>query len=135
MDYLKLLKEAKEKLPDVQETGSRFEIPQVKGHIEGNKTIITNFLQIVSTLRRPQEQLLKFLQRELATPAVLDGSRLIFGRKLPSKLINTKIERYCKEFVLCNECGKPDTSIIKEGRVMVLKCMACGAKHPIKAKI
>ena len=135
MDYLKLLKEAKEKLPDVQETESRFEIPQVKGHIEGNKTILTNFPQIVSILRRPQEQLLKFLQRELATPAVLDGSRLIFGRKIPSKLINAKIERYCKEFVLCNECGKPDTSIMKEGRVMMLKCMACGAKHPIKSKI
>ena len=135
MDYKSLLKEAKEKLPDIQETGSRFEIPKVKGHVEGSKTIIINFQQIVAQLNRPQEHLLKFLQRELAAPAVLDGRRLIFGRKLPSGIINQKIELYCKDFVLCKECKKPDTKIIKEGRAMFLRCTACGAKHPIKSKI
>ncbi len=135
MDYSKLLKEAKEKLPDVQDTGSRFEIPVVKGHVQGNKTIITNFQQIVDKLGRPKEQLVKFLQRELATPATLEGPRLVFGRKLPSALINKKIELYCKDFLLCKECDKPDTKVIKEGRLMLLRCTACGAKHPIKSKI
>ena len=135
MDYLDLLKEAKKKLPDVQETESRFEIPIAKGHIQGNKTVITNFQQIVDTLRRPKEQILKFLQRELAAPAILEGTRLILGRKISSKIINGKIELYCKEFVLCKECGKPDTKLIKEGRVLMAKCAACGAKHPIKSKI
>lgn len=135
MEYLKLLKEAKEKLPDIQTTGSRFEIPIVRGHVQGNKTIITNFQQIVDKLGRPKEQLLKFLQRELATPAVLEDQRLILGRKIPSGLINKKIDLYCKDFVVCKECGKPDTKILKEDRVMFLKCSACGAKHPIKSKI
>ncbi len=135
MDYLKLLKEAKEKLPDVQDTGSRFEIPIVKGHVQGNKTIVTNFQQIVDKLGRPKEHLLKFLQRELATPAVLEDQRLVLGRKIPSGLINKKVDLYCKDFVICKECGKPDTKIMKEERVMFLKCTACGAKHPIKSKI
>ena len=135
MDYSKLLKEAKEKLPDVQDTGSRFEIPVVRGHVQGNKTIITNFQQIVDKLGRPKEQLLKFLQRELATPAVLEDQRLVLGRKIPSTLINKKIDLYCKDFVICKECGKPDTEIIKGDRVLSLKCTACGAKHPIKSKI
>ncbi len=135
MDYLKLLAAAKEKLPDVQETGSRFEIPVVKGHVQGNKTIITNFQQIIDKLGRPMEQLLKFLQRELATPALMEGPRLVFGRKIPSSLINKKVELYCKDFVICNECGKPDTKMIKEDRIMFLRCTACGAKHPIKSKI
>jgi translation initiation factor 2 subunit 2 len=135
MNYEDLLKDAKEKLPNIQENSERFEIPKVKGHIQGNKTIITNIPQIVAKLGRPQEQLIKFLQRELATPAVLDGPRLVFGRKLPSGIINKKIELYCKEFVLCKECGKPDTKMIKEGRVMLLRCTACGAKQPIKSKI
>jgi translation initiation factor 2 subunit 2 len=135
MNYEDLLNDAKKKLPDVQETSERFEIPKVKGHIQGNKTIITNIPQIVAKLGRPQEQLIKFLQRELATPAVLDGPRLVFGRKLPSGAINQKIELYCKEFVICKECGKPDTKMIKEGRVMLLRCTACGAKQPIKSKI
>ena len=135
MDYLKLLKEAKEKLPEIQATESRFEIPKAKGHIQGNKTVISNFQQIVDKLGRPLEQLLKFLQRELATPAVMDGPRLVLGRKLSSEIINKKVELYCKDFLICHECNKPDTKIIKDGRIMLLKCMACGAKHPIKSKI
>ncbi|MDP3917021.1 MAG: translation initiation factor IF-2 subunit beta [Nanoarchaeota archaeon] len=135
MDYLTLLKEAKEKLPEIQTAESRFEIPAVKGHIQGNKTVVSNFQQIVDKLGRPLEQLLKFLQRELATPAVMDGPRLVLGRKLSSEIINKKIMLYCKDFVICNECKKPDTKIIKDGRIMLLKCTACGAKHPIKSKI
>ncbi len=135
MDYSALLKEAKKQLPDVQEESGRFEIPSVKGHVQGNKTIITNFQQIVDVLGRPQEQLLKFLQRELATPAVVEGPRLVLGRKIPSGLLNKKIELYCRDFVLCKECKKPDTKLVKEGRVLLLRCTACGAKHPIKSKI
>jgi|TARA_Y100000310_G_C20505900_1_gene726398 translation initiation factor 2 subunit 2 len=135
MDYKQLLKEAKEKLPDVQKSVKRFEIPKVKGHIQGNKTIVTNFHQIISKINRSQEQLIKFLQRELASPAIIEGSRLVFGRKLSSNVINKKIELFCSEFLICKECKKPDTKIIKEERVLLLRCTACGAKHPIKSKI
>lgn len=135
MEYATLLKRAKEKLPEKKESDERFEIPKVTGHIQGNKTIITNFSQICSTTRREQEHLLKYLQRELATPASIDGPRLVLGRKLPSALINKKIEQYCQDFVLCRECHKPDTQLLREDRVLMMKCSACGAKHPVKAKI
>ncbi len=136
MDYKQLLERARTNLPETaKQSSERFEIPKVKGHLEGNKTVLSNFLQIVSAFNREQDHLLKFLQRELATPAQIDGQRLIFGRKLPSSLINSKIESYAKTFVLCKECGKPDTKIIKEGSFKFLKCSACGAKHPIKGKI
>lgn len=131
-EYEKLLERAKDKLPKNVSKKERFEIPLVTGMVEGNKTIITNFNQIVSSLRRDQAHLLKYLQKELATPGILDKQRLILGRKINSGLINEKIKRYAEEFVICKDCKKPDTRIIKEGRVMVLKCTACGAKHPIK---
>ena len=86
-------------------------------------------------LNRPQDQLLKYLQRELATPAEIDGPRLILGRKISSSIINQKIKQYCDDFVICKECRKPDTQIIKEDRIMFLKCMVCGARQPIRAKI
>ena len=135
MEYDELLRKAKEQLPEVQVSRERFEIPKVKGHIEGSKTIIINFMAIVKIFRRDQEQLLKYLQRELATPAQIDGQRLILGRKLSSELINKKIEDFAKDFVICKECKKPDTQIIREDRILFLKCTACGARHPIKAKI
>ena len=135
MDYANLLKKAKESLPEIQESKERFEIPKVSGHVQGNKTIINNFSNIVKILRRDQDKLLKYLQRELATPAVVDGQRLVLGRKISSEFINKKIEEFAKDFVLCKECGKPDTKIIKEERFLFLKCTACGARQPIKTKI
>ena len=134
-DYEKLLESARKKLPKSVLEKERFEIPKVMGHIQGNKTIITNFNQICSTLRREPQQLLKYLQRELATPASINGPRLILGRKISSSLINAKIEQYTNDFVICPECKKPDTKLIKENRIFFIKCMACGAKHPVKAKI
>lgn len=133
--YEELLKRARKDMPEDVGTGERFEIPKVKGHVQGNKTVITNFTAIVDAFRREPQHLLKYLQRELAAPAQIDGPRLILGRKLSSALINSKIEQYANDFVLCYQCKKPDTQLMKDGNVLVLKCMACGAKHPVKAKI
>jgi len=107
----------------------------VKGHIEGTKTIIANFGQIVSVLRRNQDHIIKFLFKELATPGTVDGERLILNRKLGSKAINEKIEAYALEFVICKECKKPDTELVKEDRITSIHCLACGAKHPVRSKI
>ncbi len=134
-DYKDLLERAQSQLPKKIESKERFEIPKAIGRIEGNKTIITNFLQIVKIIHRDSKQMLKYLQRELATPGSVDGQRLILGRKINSALINEKIVRYINDFVLCKDCKKPDTQLLKEERVLMLKCTACGAKHPVKAKI
>jgi len=134
-EYESLLKKAYKNLPKQEKATERFEIPKATGHVEGNKTIITNFKAICAVLRRDVQHLIKYLQRELATPAILQDTRLILSRKISSTLINEKIQRYVNEFVLCSECKKPDTQLMKEDRITQLKCMACGAKHPIRTKI
>lgn len=134
-NYAQLLKRAREKLPEVALKSERFEIPKVKGHVQGNKTFVANFIDICNIFRREPAQLLKYLQRELATPASIDGPRLVLGRKLTSVLINGKLEQFARDFVLCPECNRPDTQLKKEGNVLVMHCSACGAKHPVKAKI
>ncbi len=134
-NYEELLNEAFLKIPKQSISKERFEIPKVTGHIEGNKTIISNFIQICDTLRREPGHLLKYLQRELATPATIEGPRLILGRKISANIINQKIALYVNDFVLCSECKRPDTQLIKEGKIYQVKCLACGAKHPVKAKI
>lgn len=133
--YEQMLNEAYAKIKKPESTGERFEIPKVEGHIEGKKTILTNFFQISSYLRRDPEHFQKFLLRELATQGQKEGDRMILNNKIPSTKINQKIEEYTKEFVLCKQCGKPDTEIIKEDRVAFLHCLACGAKHSIRSKI
>jgi translation initiation factor 2 subunit 2 len=117
------------------EKGERFEIPKVKGHIEGTKTIITNFSQVCDVIRRSKDHVAKFLFRELAASGLVDGERLILNRKMNSGLINEKIEAYVNEFVICPECKKPDSELKKEDRLMFLHCLACGAKHAVRTKI
>jgi translation initiation factor 2 subunit 2 len=134
-NYETLLNEAYSKVKIVEGSGGRFEVPAVEGFFEGKKTIITNFFQIVAHLRRDSEHLQKFLLKELATQGQIEGERLILNNKIPSKKINPKIEQYVNEFVLCQECKKPDTQIIKEGKQNLIHCLACGAKHPIQGKI
>ncbi|MBS3176843.1 translation initiation factor IF-2 subunit beta [Candidatus Woesearchaeota archaeon] len=130
-----MLKKGREQLPESVFERERFEIPKIRGHLEGNKTIIINFQQIASLLRRPVEHILKFLLKELATPGNLMPHILILATKVPASRINEKVREYALEFVLCYDCGKPDTQILREGEFSFLKCMACGAKHPVKSKI
>lgn len=133
MDYEKLLKRAKEKLPEVQEIAERFDIPNVKGHIQGNKTIISNFNEVADTLRRPARHIMKYLSKELAAKAALKQDQfLIFNTKLPAARINEKVHDYTHEYVICKTCGKPDTSIEKIGQAIFQKCQACGSQRPLK---
>lgn len=135
MDYEQLLNEAYSKVKKSESSGERFEIPKIEGHFEGRKTILTNFFQIASYIRRNPEHFQKFMLRELATSGQKEEDRLVLNNKIPSEKINQKIEQYVREFVLCKECGKPDTELIKQDRITFLHCMACGAKYPVRSKI
>jgi translation initiation factor 2 subunit 2 len=134
-EYEDLLNEAYEKVKKVEGAGERFEIPKAEGHFEGKKTIIVNFMQIASHIRRNVDHFLKYLLKEIAAAGQIEGERLILNMKVPSTKINQKIEEYVKEFVLCKECGKPDTELIKQDRLTFVHCLACGAKHPVRSKI
>lgn len=133
--YELMLDEAYQKVKQVKSSSERFEISKIEGHFEGKKTILSNFFQISTYLRREPEHFLKFMLKELAAAGQRDGERLILNIKVPSAKINQKIEEYAKEFVICRECGKPDTELMKEARINFIHCLACGAKHPIRGKI
>ncbi|MFH1823251.1 MAG: translation initiation factor IF-2 subunit beta [archaeon] len=133
-EYDKLLEKCYKNVKKI-DTSERFEIPKAAGHIEGNKTIIANFGQIVSLIRRAPEHFSKFLARELAAQPTLEKERLIFNRKIPSAKINEKVKEYAEEFVICPQCKKPDTELIKEKGFVFIHCLACGAKHSVRAKI
>jgi len=132
--YKELLEKLYKQVKKV-DSSERFEVPKIEGMVEGSKTIITNFSQICSMLRRNPEHVAKFLSRELAAQVSIEGERLVLNRKLLSSQINDKVNAYVQEFVLCPECGKPDTELIKEKSFMFIHCLACGAKKSVRAKI
>lgn len=133
--YESLLDKAYQKVRVVQASSERFEIPKVQGFVSGKNTIITNISQISDYLRRPLDHLVKFLQKELATSGKIENNRLVLNTKASSDKVNEKIVSYSREFVICGECKKPDTEIVEEKGIKFKKCLACGAKSPIKMKI
>lgn len=130
--YEKMLQKACLELPEVTQGSERFVIDKVMGHLEGNKTVLSNLKKIAKDLDRDPEHLLKYLLRELATPGKFVGERVIFGTKVASTAINKKIKKYASEFVFCSECHKPETKIVEEKGIQYIRCNACGVKKPVK---
>jgi translation initiation factor 2 subunit 2 len=132
-DYESLLKGAMEKLPKRSDEKKRFEIPKVVSIEQGNKTIVRNFGDILSTLRRDEKHLSKYLFKQLATPGNVEGKALILQRKVPRALLQKKLEDYIKEYVYCRVCGEPDTLLKKEDRITFMHCEACGARSSARS--
>jgi len=131
-DYDKLLDKAYKEMPVISKDEGRFEMPQIKAVQSGNKMVVSNLPQIAAAFRRSIEHLLKFMLRELATTGDLKGSEYHFVGKFRPEFIQEKIVKYAKEFVLCPQCGKPDTHMIKEQSASFLVCEACGAKNSVR---
>lgn len=135
MDYEAMLSKAREELPEDVGSDGRFVIPKVKGHLQGNKTVISNFPQIATTVRRKVELLVKFVEKQLATKAIIESNFVIFNTKLSATKINERVQQFVDQFVICKECGKPDTKLSKDTGVYFLKCQACGAKYSVKSNL
>ena len=133
-DYFALLDRAKEKLPEVAESHERFVIPELDVLQEGKMTVIRNFIDVTDTLRRDPQHVLQFLLRELGTPGNIEGRRVVLKSKVSPGHINDKIQTYTETFVICSECGRPDTKLNKDGRTLILECEACGAHRPVNVK-
>jgi translation initiation factor 2 subunit 2 len=131
MDYEKMLERGMKKVPKETGSGERFEMPKAQVLISGSKTSILNFGEIASKLRRDPKHIMKFMLKELATKGEIEGTKASFQGVFSDYVIRIKIESYVKVYVICPECGKPDTKITKQDRQFFVKCEACGARHPV----
>jgi translation initiation factor 2 subunit 2 len=131
MDYKELLKKARKNLPETVEK-ARFEMPVASIFSTKRQTVVRNFSEIAKTIRRDPKHIAKFLFKELAVPGNIVGDELILQTKVNSSILNQRLNTYVSEFVICKECGKPDTSIDKQDYFVVIKCEACGARRTVK---
>ncbi len=132
MNYEDALKRAYDKIPKKLKEQARFTIHEAQIRIQGNRTYVNNFNQICADLRRDPQHLLKFLQKELATPGEIKGKALVLGTRIAPGRINQKIEQYINSYVICPDCKRPDTELVKEKGFWFMVCQACGAKRPVK---
>lgn len=99
----------------------------------GNRTSVRNFRSIASALNREPEHLLKYLLRELGAAGNLEGAQAVFQGRFVKSVVDERIKRYVEEFVICRECKRPDTRLIKQERIYMLKCEACGARASVRS--
>lgn len=132
-DYGELLARAREKIPRAMAGGERILLPEPEVMVEGKNTVLKNFMDIVEAIRREPSHLWQHLLRELGTAGNIDGRRAIFKRKLSEEQIKERMQTYYQMYVICTECNRPDTHLVKEDRVLMLECEACGARRPVKA--
>jgi len=132
--YEEWLQRAIDKLPEITEERDRFKVPVPVVFLEGKTTVVENFVAIADMLNRSHDHLLKNLLRELGTAGKVEGNRAVFQGRFSPETIKEHIKSYVEEYVLCSECGKPDTKLVRTDRVLMLKCEACGAHRPVRKR-
>jgi len=132
MDYEALLERGLSKIPEKAIKSSKYETPQTETSVIGAKTVIYNFKDIAQKLNRDPNHLLKFIVRELATSGTLEEMRASLQGRFTKEGLDELIVRYIKTYVLCASCNKPDTKLVKEGRLTFIACDVCGARNPAK---
>jgi translation initiation factor 2 subunit 2 len=129
MDYDEMLDRGIEEAPEIEGSGDRFEVPDPEIRQEGNVTVFENFRDVCGRFGREPEHVFKFLQDELGTSGHIDESeRARLTGEFGARRIRGAIETYAEEFVICPECGLPDTQLDREQGAVVLRCEACGAR-------
>ena len=133
-EYRKLLKKFQEKTFSRTSNDDRFKLPEIEIFYEGNTTAIRNFDKISDAVNRDQDHILKILLGGLGTAGEINNGRLTFQGKIPSKSIQDRMKEYIDTFVMCSECNRPDTHLVKQGRTLLIRCDACGAFRSVKSR-
>ena len=129
--YDELLERAYSQLPEVREYSERFTIPVPEIVYEGKNTVIRNYRDICRTINRDPKQVLQVMLKEIGTAGEISGDMLILQGRINTNKILDAVESYVLSYVICSECGSPDTELIRQERSLMLKCHACGAVRPI----
>ncbi len=130
--YLKYLERAHSMLPEKVLKHERFQPPDVESMIEGTRTIITNWRTFTRRINFNKPHLIRYLARELATSAIEEGNRLILMGRFRTQQIDRVLKTYIKRYIICEECGRPDTHLVREDRILFKVCEACGARKSVE---
>jgi translation initiation factor 2 subunit 2 len=132
-DYRRLLKKVLDNASTKKVVEDRFKLPKAEIFYEGNTTVIKNFDKVSDAVNRDPYLILKILLGGVGTAGELDGGRVVFQGKIPPKHIQDKLKEYVDTYVMCSECNRPDTHLVKQGRTILIRCDACGAFRSVRS--
>lgn len=120
--------------PDlVEKKRTRIKPPQLQ-LLSSKKTLWVNFQEICSMMQRDPQHVYQFFMAELGTEGSIDGNqRLIIRGKYVAKYIESLLRKYVVEYVTCEMCRSPHTSLDKDpaSRLYFCKCKDCGSSRSV----
>lgn len=131
--YEKMLERLYSQVKVNPEKFKRFEDPIAEVENIKNRTIIRNFKEIAERLNRKPDELASYFFKDLSINGMIDPNtkQLILFGKFSFERINMSLKFYIRKYVICPICTSVDTVVIKEGKNLFLKCLACGATSSI----
>ena len=124
-------------LTPVDDPEYRYKMPAVYGKIEGSgngiKTAIPNISEVSTSLHRSPGEVNKFFGTELGAQSryAADTDRAIVNGAHTDAVLQELIHKYIEKFVLCPNCGLPETNYKIKNETIYHKCAACGAKEMV----
>mmetsp|Transcript_3584 Transcript_3584/g.7445 ORF Transcript_3584/g.7445 Transcript_3584/m.7445 type:complete len:407 (-) Transcript_3584:110-1330(-) len=124
-------------LTPVDDPEYRYKMPAVFGKIEGSgngiKTAIPNISDVATSLHRAPGEVNKFFGTELGAQSryAPDTDRAIVNGAHTDAVLQELVHKYVEKFVLCPNCGLPETEYKIKSETIFHKCMACGAKEMV----
>ncbi len=131
-EYLRYLDKLYKNLPEKRDTKT-VDLPELEIEHFTNKTVIKNLQYISERLDRDPRIIMRYFLKELGKPGSISssGSLEIYDR-ISTKSLYELFDKFIKTYVRCPTCGSIDTKLIRQGKIYVLKCLACGAETTVK---
>eukprot|EP00557_Chaetoceros_sp_GSL56_P006779 CAMPEP_0176494582 /NCGR_PEP_ID=MMETSP0200_2-20121128/10185_1 /TAXON_ID=947934 /ORGANISM="Chaetoceros sp., Strain GSL56" /LENGTH=421 /DNA_ID=CAMNT_0017892373 /DNA_START=358 /DNA_END=1623 /DNA_ORIENTATION=- len=121
----------------VEDPSYRYKMPSVIGKIEGKgngiKTVIVNISDLALSLHREPAEVNKFFGCEMGAQTSYNEAddRAVVNGAHSDPQLQQCVHKYIEKFVLCPQCGLPETTYsIKQGCIWH-RCAACGAKEMV----
>jgi len=127
LEYEKMLDRALNMLPAEIKMEESFEIPKLEIIIEGQRTTIINWKDIIKKLDRDEKIVLRYLEHRLGTVGWTSAGRAVFQGRYKKVRLNKLMDLFIREYVICDVCGRPHTRLVKEKGRWIKICDACGA--------
>ncbi len=132
LSYHEMLTRALQKIPKDIQTPISIEMPQFNVQKETTRTIILNWGEIIDKYNIDEKLLLRFLQKRLGTIGMPQHGKLYLQGAFTRVRLNRLLEVFMKEYVICDVCGRPHSTIIREKGKLIKKCLACGAWRAVE---
>ena len=109
--------------PELAGDRKRFLIKPPQVVREGSKRVVlVNFGDICKTLNRSMDHVYAFMLAEMGTTGSIDASsRMVIKGRFPPKAIEQIIRRYVGEYVSCQSCKSPATTLQKQNRLYFMQ--------------